>query len=448
MRSSALVVVSMLLGCSPPVKTCSSSLDCVSGDSCVSGRCVVGGSVGGGLGVGLGGNGASGGTATFGGGSAGGGTATNAGVTMLADAICAALTRCEPEQGRLYVSGSACRSDQIFGLQEVAPYLGATVDLAGAVGCAQALGSIPCASVVNRPNSIQLGPPSWVFSVPQCGSLVSYPGISRCVVGAQQPCDGVHTLCGADFECTQSRCVPKKGPGEVCPFNTSCRTPLGCLPGDGGFQCGEFLAEGSRCARNARAYDCRGHLTCADPGDGGVCRPRGDVGAWCDGNLFGTCLAGLSCSRAVSGSRCVELPTVGAPCSGECRDAFCLSASPGADAGLCTASLSPTACNFVVGGTPSCATVNLKAVLATDGGAACSCVPRFQKQHGDACTTGDECAYPSLCSAGKCFAPRDVPVGSSCRISMNGSTYTGNAFCQSGVCDTTTGLCAPAVSCP
>lgn len=446
MRSSALVVVA-LLGCSPSVKPCSSALDCVSGDSCVSGRCVAGGSVGGGLGVGLGGNGASGGTAAFGGGSAGGATATNRGVTMMAEAICAALTRCEPDQGRLYGSGSACRSAQIYELQEVAPYMGATVDLTGAAGCAQALGSIPCASVGDRPNSIQFGPPSWVLSVPQCSGLISYPGPSQCVVGAQQPCDAVHTLCGADFECTQWRCVPKKGPGEECRSDTNCRTPLGCLPGDGGFQCGDYLAEGSRCPYNARAYDCRGHLTCANPGDGGVCRPRGDVGAWCDANIVGSCLVGLSCAGSVFDARCVQLPTVGAPCSGRCRDALCLSASPGADAGLCTASLSPTACNFVVGGTPLCATLNLKALLATDGGTACSCVPRFQKQHGDACTTGDECAYPSICSAGKCFAPRDVPVGSSCRISKNGFTYTSNTSCQSGVCDTME-LCAPAVSCP
>lgn len=108
-----------VISCSPPVRTCTSTVECGTGQSCIAGQCRAGTGTGGGIGTGNGAGGNNGGGAATGGGAAGGGPRMVTGCDPMAadnasrDTDCDGLSDLE-EYGTDYGNGARtdpCNSD-------------------------------------------------------------------------------------------------------------------------------------------------------------------------------------------------------------------------------------------------------------------------------------------------------------------------------------------------
>jgi hypothetical protein len=158
-----------------------------------------------------------------------------------------------------------------------------------------------------------------------------------------------------------------------------------------------------------------------------VCSSGGAVmGESCDPTSNSSCVYGLECQAAASGTGTCGLPAGGAPCPNGVYDCQSFSEFCGTD-GMCHARVPVGA---------SCATdATSCAILATCDPKTQLCVPAGLK--------GQSCGENNVCWTGACFMP-DANTTGTCKTPLvDGAACTDSFTCASGVCSG--GICA---ACP
>lgn len=224
---------------------------------------------------------------------------------------------------------------------------GAISDCAPGLSCVFADGTCPgiCQAPAAACTEGSCGPDAFCGSDDVChpraalgeacdSALVGFSNLTDepCAAGAH--CEG--SVCVADLAAGAAcwgQSVHACGPDAAC----VCADPDVC-EGDADYSCGTPRAVGEACNM---AFDCADGLYC-DFGQGGLCAPRGGLGAACD-DSFGACLHSLTCvdgacaddepvvseiALLAAGERCVDGGScpLGSTCTcddGSCADMHC-----------------------------------------------------------------------------------------------------------------------------
>lgn len=246
-------------------------------------------------------------------------------------------------------------------------------------------------------------------------------------------------------QCVNNVCVEKSGPGEACTALDGCVDPFLCV--EGTCQIMNLTCEPARAGRRCTWLRVCDDSSWCDLFDGVTCKPRARLGAECETTLLRdveTCMPGSTCTydEASGTNRCVALPKLGEPCTGQCdTGSFCFG-------GVCQGDPVGRRCDYdnpcpsglrchddlEVCAPPAAVGESCRDTVDCADGLFCerydSCQPR--KSAGAECNDTSECARELHCSRDTWTCTADLPAGAEC--SSSEEECAEGFFCDSGAC--------------